>query len=1003
MLLAASPPPSTGCSPALHRTHDLLSKLGASVAKDGGLSRSCAEENVTERKGTLFLKNTQIIIHWPDEREETVRLGEITRIGRGKEGNDLVLPDLFQSVSRRHLEIRREKDGYRLIDLGSRNGVLVNGIYAKDTYLRDGDEIRIGQGDKGQEVRIEFQLGSEAFLTNLEAEAHATLPPSLGLSSESPAKKTHFKIRWHNGSTNYFPITKERIVIGRGAEADLRVPETLRFVSGAQAEVVKKEAGYFIRDLNSTNGTLVNNQLLRPEQYYPLGNESIVRIGDDQFGVSIGLTFINPTRASDSVAGLMQAAPATLMTKTNMILIGRLENCDLTLDNPEVSRRHAVVRQVGEAYVIEDLNSSNGTFVNDQAIKRADLHEGDLIRISKYVLLLQNGQLVPYESSGMRLDASGLSKDMDTKHGKRRILDNVNLSVLPREFIAVVGGSGAGKSTLLNALIGIRRSDGQVRLNGYDLYKQYESLRSQIGYVPQSDTGTVHASLTVEKALDYTARLRLPSNLTPDERERRIDAVLDTVSMNTEAIRKTRISQLSGEQRKRVSISAELLSDPKLIYLDEVTSGLDPGFEKKMMHTLRHMADEGRTVVLVTHATTNIVQTDHVAFLSEGKLVYFGPANEALEFFEVEEFADIYERIDSKGEEWRKVFEEKKPEQHKKYIQERQKNIASTPRRALPKASFGIADFFRQLLVLTQRALSVLASDLITLLLMLLLFPMIAILQLVIARPDILTGNLAILTDPVAAAKTMTQGYTPFFQTNTFICLTGLGAVFVGMFLPLNDLIKERALFLRERMVNLKGSAYLLSKILVYAAFAAIQVFVYMLILSFGVDFPARGLYFNGAFEIFITLLLTMLAGIGLGLTISALSRSSEMAIYILAGVMIFQFFFAGAVFDLRGDRFELLSYLSTTRWSVSALGVTIDMNKIAESTILCNDVPENPLDANSELKTVCFHYPDAKDDLRLSYDDGQLAKSWAVLTGMTLLFLTVTWFLLRREDLASG
>jgi ABC transport system ATP-binding/permease protein len=754
---------------------------------------------VTERKGTLFLKNTQIIIHWPDEREETLRLGEITRIGRGREGNDLVLPDIFQSISRRHMEIRREKDGYRLVDLGSRNGILVNGIYAKDTYLRDGDEIRIGQGDKGQEIRIDFQLGSEAFLTNLEAEAHATLPPSLGLASESPAKKTHFKIRWHNGSTNYFPITKERIIIGRCAEADLRVPETLRFVSSAQAEVIKKEAGYFIRDLNSTNGTLVNNQLLKPEQYYPLGNQAIVRIGDDQYGISIGLTFINPLGASDSAGGLMQAAHATAMTKTNMILIGRLENCDLTLDDPEVSRRHAMVRQVGEAYVIEDLGSSNGTFVNDEPIKRADLHEGDLIRISKYVLLLQNGQLVPYESSGMRLDASGLSKDINTKHGRRRILDNVNLSVLPREFIALIGGRGAGKSTLLNVLMGIQRGDGQVRLNGYDLYEHYESFRSQIGYVPQSDSNTISVptGLTVEKELDYAARLRLPANLTPDERARRINAVLDTVSMNTEAIRKTRISRLSGEQRKRVSIAGELLADPKLIYLDEVTAGLDPGLEKKMMHTLRRIADEGRTVVLVTQATSNILQTDHVAFLAEGKLVYFGPSNEALEFFEVEEFADIYERIEHNGEEWHKVFEEKKPEQYRKYLQERQKNIASTPRRALPRVGFGFADFFRQLLVLTQHSFSVLASNRLTLLLMLLLLPAAAILQLVIAQPDILTGDPAILADPVAAATTMTESYMPFFQTNTFIYLMGLGAVFVGMSLPLKDLIRERALFLR--------------------------------------------------------------------------------------------------------------------------------------------------------------------------------------------------------------
>jgi len=546
-------------------------------------------------------------------------------------------------------------------------------------------------------------------------------------------------------------------------------------------------------------------------------------------------------------------------------------------------------------------------------------------------------------------------------------------------------------------LIGVRRGAGEVKLNGYDFYEEYESFRAQIGYVPQSDI--LHTSLTVEKALDYAARLRLPANLTPDERMRRIDAVLDTVSMNTEAIRKTRVSNLSGGQRKRVSIAAELLADPKLIFLDEATSGLDPGLEKKMMHTLRRMADEGRTVILITHATDNIVQTDHVAFLSEGKLVYFGPSEEALSFFEVDEFADIYERIDHKGEEWRQIFEEKKPEQHKKYILDRKQSLQSTPRRALPRVNFGFADFFHQLSVLIQRSLSVLFSDPITLFLMLLLFPVTATLQLVIAKPDILTGDLAILADPVNAAKTMLESYTPFPHTNTFVFVIGLEAVLTGLFVPSNDLVKERSIYLRERMVNLRVLPYLLNKVAIYSVFVVIQVMLYLIIVSLGVDIPEKGLYLNGYLELFLTLYLTMMAGISFGLIISAVSRSTEMAIYILTMMLFFQFFFAGAVFDLRGNKFEPMSYLSTTRWSLTALGVTIGMDKIAASTILCNDIPENPLDPDSPLKTVCFNYPDAKDDLRLNYEDDQLLKSWSVLTGMTLLFLAVTWFLIRRVD----
>jgi ABC-type multidrug transport system ATPase subunit len=543
--------------------------------------------------------------------------------------------------------------------------------------------------------------------------------------------------------------------------------------------------------------------------------------------------------------------------------------------------------------------------------------------------------------------------------------------------------------------VGIRPGDGQVQLNGHDFYEQYEHFRAQLGYVPQNDI--LHTSLTVEKALDYAARLRLPASISARERSQRIAAVLETVSMNTETIRKTRISDLSGGQRKRVSIAAELLADPKLIYLDEATSGLDPGLEKKMMHTLRRMADEGRTVMLITHATDNIIQSDHVAFISQGKLVFFGPSQEALDFFEVEDFADIYEKIERSGEGWRQVFEHDKPEAFQNYVQARKATAQVLPKQELPKVRFGLGNLIRQFIVLTQRSISVLFSDPVTLALMLLLLPLTGTLQLIIGSKEILTGDLSILANPVAAAKTLVENYAPFARTNTFVFVMGLEAVLTGLFVPSNDLVKERSIYLRERMVNLKVLPYLLSKAAIYSVFVVIQVVLYLLILSLGVDFPAHGLYTNGTLELFITLFLTMMAGITFGFIISAVSRTTEMAIYILTMMLFFQFFFAGTVFDLRGNAFEPMSYFTTTRWSLTALGVTIDMPKLVESTILCSDVPENPLDPNSAIKTVCENYPDAKDDLMLNYNDDMLLKAWGVLIGMSVLFLIMTGILLER------
>src|SRR5947207_3251748 len=103
------------------------------------------------------------------------------------------------------------------------------------------------------------------------------------------------------------------------------------------------------------------------------------------------------------------------------------------------------------------------------------------------------------------------------------------------------------------------------------------------------------------------------------------------------------VSKLSGGQRKRVSIALELLANPSVFFLDEPTSGLDPGLDRKMMALLRRLADRGRTIILVTHATNNINACDYVCFLVQGgRLAFFGPPNEAKAYFEKTDFGEIY-------------------------------------------------------------------------------------------------------------------------------------------------------------------------------------------------------------------------------------------------------------------------------------------------------------------------------------------------------------------------
>lgn len=942
---------------------------------------------------TLFLKPTLLEITWPDGKEETYPLTKpATLIGRGK-GNDIQIPVEFKSVSRNQLEIRKYAPAeYILRDLGSTNGTFVNREQIEQVRLADRDVIIIGLAENQEQVRIRFRMGTEAVFNPRQDQEPLT--PQQPVAMQAPAQP-YLLIRWPNGTTGSFLVDKDEVVLGRAADTDVHIPAGFTFVSGRHFVIRKVGKGFTLTDLESTNGTLLNNKELLPNQPVAIHNNAIIRIGDDNLGISLGMTFIDPASIALPVEGYRAAAQSMAMEVAKPITIGRLPANQIFLDAPDVSRKHAVIQQIGDQVIIQDLKSRNGTYVNGHFIDQAELFEGDLIQIGEYLLTYQDGEVTPYQSTGMRLDVSDLSVEIEDRRGRFKILDSIDFSVLAREFIAIVGGSGAGKTTLLNALIGLRPGDGELYLNGHNFYQEYEHFRHQMGYVPQSDI--LHTSLTVEKALDYTARLRLPSSVTAEERARRIDAVLETVSMNSPITRKNRISRLSGGQRKRVSIAAELIADPKLIYLDEATSGLDPGLEKKMMHTLRKMADEGRTVLLITHATNNIVQTDHVAFISQGKLVFFGPSQEALEFFEVDDFADIYGKIERSGEEWRQVYEVEKPENHQRYVLARKQNALAAPKRELPKQRFGLANLFRQFIVLCQRSISVLFSDPITLGLMLLLLPLTGVLQLIIGSQDILIGNLDILADPAAAAETLSSSYTPFPRMNTFIFVMGLEAVLTGLFVPSNDLVRERSIFLRERMVNLRVLPYLLSKAAIYSIFVLIQVALYLLILSLGVKFPAEGLYFNGTLEIFITLFLTMMAGITFGFIISTVSRSTEMAIYILTMMLFFQFFFAGTVFDLRGNAFEPLSYLTTTRWSLNALGVTVEFPEIVGATILCSEVPENPFDPESAVRNICAPYPQAQDDLMLNYDDEMLIRSWGVLAGMGLIFLIVTGVLLAR------
>lgn len=251
----------------------------------------------------------------------------------------------------------------------------------------------------------------------------------------------------------------------------------------------------------------------------------------------------------------------------------------------------------------------------------------------------------------LTLEAYNISKDVEGK----RILHNISLSIRPREFVAAIGPSGAGKSTMMKSLNGFApATSGQVLANGVDFYSNFNEFRTLIGYVPQDDI--VHAQITVEKALYYSALLRVP-DMEKKEVHSRITSILKQLEIEKRA--QAKIKVLSGGERKRVNIGVELISDPLLLFMDEPTSGLDYGSIIKIMDLCREIADQGKSIFMVSHPLEKFELLDFLCVLARGgRLACFAPPNEVLTYFGVSKFLEIFLEL-KKGtpEEWEAKFQ----------------------------------------------------------------------------------------------------------------------------------------------------------------------------------------------------------------------------------------------------------------------------------------------------------------------------------------------------------
>ncbi|QTZ91241.1 FHA domain-containing protein [Streptomyces auratus] len=599
--------------------------------------------------------------------------------------------------------------------------------------------------------------------------------------------------------------------------------------------------------------------------------------------------------------------------------IGRALENELVVSDLQVSRHHAEFRATPDGrFEIRDLGSHNGTYVNGQPVTKSGtkvIGQNDIIGVGHSTFRLVGDRLEEFVDTGeVSFSARHLTVTVD---GGKQILKDVSFGVPEKSLIAVIGPSGSGKSTLLKALTGYRPANqGDVLYDNRNLYKQFAELRQRIGLVPQDDI--LHKELTVQKALKYAAKLRFPGDTAEAEREARIDEVLHELKLDVHKDKK--VTSLSGGQRKRVSVALELLTKPSLIFLDEPTSGLDPGMDRDVMQLLRGLADDGRTVLVVTHSVAELALCDKLLVMAPGGgVAYFGPPEEALNFFQYDTWADVFSAFENYRDydwmgRWRGSPHFQLYAADFDAVAPQSVNVQAPPARIQKSQSWG-----SQLWTLMRRYVSVLASDRGFLGLMLILPAVLGVVSMLIP------SDFGLGYGPLEKHRTNRDA-------STIMLILAVGMCFSGAANSVRELIKERVIYERERATGLSRSAYLMSKVIVLGVVTAFQGVIIAAIGFSTRNMPAEGLVVADApaIEMALAIIALGFTSMMFGLIISALVKTAEKTMPLLVMFAIVQVVFTGVLFQLFDTvGVAQFAWLMPSRWAVAAMGATADMNTL--------------------------------------------------------------------------
>ena len=508
-------------------------------------------------------------------------------------------------------------------------------------------------------------------------------------------------------------------------------------------------------------------------------------------------------------------------------------------------------------------------------------------------------------------------------------------------MVGIMGASGAGKSTLLSVLNGINPpSDGEVLINGASIHKDKEKVKGLIGYVSQDDL--LIEELTVFENLYYNAKLCF-DNLTENEIVTRVDSTLKNLGLNE--IRDIQVGsplnkKISGGQRKRLNISLELIREPAIMFLDEPTSGLSSRDSENILDLLKELARKGKLLFIVIHQPSSEIfkMFDKLIILDTGGyLIYNGNPVESIEYFKkkIEQAnynesecyvcgnvnpEQIFNIVETKvftesGQptETRRISPADWCNHYKLEKKEEQYQRGTT----IPEINFKTPNKLKQFFVFTKRDVKSKVADTQYLLITLLEAPILAFFLAFLIR---------YFDESIKDAH-----YTLYDNSNlpVYIFMSVIVAIFMGLTVSAEEIIKDRKILKREAFLNLSWNSYLTSKVFVQFVISAIQALTFVIVGN-GIS-GIRGMMF----EYWLVLFSCWAAANMLGLVISD-SFKAVVTIYILIPFLVIpQIILSGVMVKFEKLNPDISSPVAipfygefiTARWGYEALAVNQFIN----------------------------------------------------------------------------